>query len=135
LLTPSARVELGQKLIDLAHSAIDISDGLVADLSHILKSSAKAACINMHDVPCSSFIKENLSRPLFRECLLAGGDDYELCFTASKNHRNAIQLLGIQLNISLTRIGKILAGHQLIIKDHQGKSISLDNKGYDHFIT
>jgi len=135
LLAPSVRVELGQKLIDLAHSAIDISDGLVADLNHILENSAKAACINMHDVPCSSFIRENLSQPLFREWLLAGGDDYELCFTAPENHRNAIQSLGIQLNIPLTYIGKILAGHQLIIQDHQGKSISLNNKGYDHFIS
>lgn len=135
LLTPSARVELGQRLIDLVHSAIDISDGLIADLSHILKSSTKAACINMHDVPCSSFIKENLAQPLVKQCLLAGGDDYELCFTAPETNRHAIASLGIELNIPLTRIGKILTGHQLIIQDHQGNPISLDNKGYDHFIT
>jgi len=135
LLMPSARVELGQRLVDLAHSAIDISDGLAADLSHILKASEKAACINIDDVPCSPFVKENLSQPLIRQCLLAGGDDYELCFTAPEENRNAIASLGIELNVSLTRIGKILTGNQLIIEDSQGRSISLDNKGYDHFIS
>ncbi len=134
LLMPSARIELGQRLVNLAHSAIDISDGLVADLGHILENSATAACINLHDIPCLPIIKRNLSQPRLRECLLSGGDDYELCFTAPEKNRDAIELLGKELNLPLTRIGKILTGHQLIIKDHQGKLILPDTKGYDHFI-
>lgn len=133
LLTPTARVELGQRLIGLAHSAIDISDGLMADLGHILESSGKAACINMAALPCSTVLKRYLHQSLAMNCLLAGGDDYELCFTAPKINRGKIEALSAELAIPLTLIGGILSGEGLMVKDAGGNAITLETKGYDHF--
>lgn len=133
LLTPTARIELGQHLIDLAHSAIDISDGLVADLGHILTASEKAAYINMTDIPCSPVLKKYLQQSLVMRCLLAGGDDYELCFTAPKINRDKIKNLSAKLAVPLTCIGEILSGEGLIVKDAKGNAITLETKGYDHF--
>ena len=135
LLTPTTRVELGQRLIGLAHSAIDISDGLLADLGHILESSEKAACINMTDIPSSPTLKKYLPQSLTINCLLAGGDDYELCFTAPKINRTKIANLAAELTIPLTRIGEICPGKGLIVKDTQGNIMTLETKGYDHFNT
>jgi thiamine-monophosphate kinase len=133
LLTPAARVGLGQRLTGLAHSAIDISDGLMADLGHILAASEKAASINMADIPCSSVLKKYLPQPLAVNCLLAGGDDYELCFTAPQSNRRRIEQLSGELAILLTRIGTILRGEGLTVKDTQGNEMTLETKGYDHF--
>jgi thiamine-monophosphate kinase len=135
LLMPVARIELGQRLIGLAHSAIDISDGLLADLGHILASSEKAACINMNDIPSSPTLKRYLPQSLAIDCLLAGGDDYELCFTAPKINRSKIADLAAELTIPLTRIGEISPGEGLIIKDAQGNTMTLETQGYDHFNT
>lgn len=133
LLMPAARVELGQRLIELAHSAIDISDGLLADLGHILTASEKSACIAMDKIPCSAILKKYLSMPLATECLLAGGDDYELCFTASPVNRNKVASLAEELDIHLTRIGEVCSGKGVIVKDGEGKIITLESSGYEHF--
>jgi thiamine-monophosphate kinase len=133
LLTPTVKVELGQRLIGLAHSAIDISDGLMADLEHILTASEKAACINLFDIPCSIPLKKHLALPLAIHCLLAGGDDYELCFTAPFDNRKKIEHLSAELAIPLTRIGKIISGKGLIVKDKIGNTLTVETKGYDHF--
>lgn len=133
LLTPTARVELGQRLIGLAHSAVDISDGLMADLGHILTASGKAAWINLSDIPCSPVLKSYRQQQVAMSCLLAGGDDYELCFTAPKINRRKIEMLAAELTLSLTRIGKVYSGEGLIVKDAQGNTMTLETQGYDHF--
>lgn len=133
LLTPIPRVELGQRLIGLAHSAIDISDGLAADLGHILQDSTKSAVIHLEDIPCTTILKQRLPQPLALHCLLAGGDDYELCFTAPKEHKAEIAKLSTELGIPLTRIGEIASGEGLIVKDVHGGTITLEINGYDHF--
>ncbi|UJP02592.1 MAG: thiamine-phosphate kinase [Nitrosomonas sp.] len=135
LLTPVARVELGQRLIGLAHSAIDISDGLAADLGHILVASEVAACINIVDIPCSAVLEKYRQQSMAIDCLLAGGDDYELCFTAAKAKRREIEKLSGELSLPLARIGEIHSGAGLTVKDAQGKAMTLDSKGYDHFNT
>ncbi|MBX3617843.1 thiamine-phosphate kinase [Nitrosomonas sp.] len=135
LLAPVARVELGQHLIGLAHSAIDISDGLLADLGHILANSGQAACINMDALPCAPALKKRLQQPIALQCLLAGGDDYELCFTAPGSRREAIDRLAVALQLPLTRIGEIVNGTGLTVKDAQGNPITMEIKGYDHFRT
>lgn len=135
LLTPVARVELGQRLTGLAHSAIDISDGLAADLGHILVASEVAACINMTDIPCSAVLKKYRQQSMAIDCLLAGGDDYELCFTAAKTNRREIEELSGELTLPLTHIGEIYSGAGLTVKDAQGDAMTLDSKGYDHFST
>lgn len=133
LHTPAARVGLGQRLIGLAASAIDISDGLLADLGHILKCSKVAAVIKMGDIRCSASMKRHLPQPLAIECLLAGGDDYELCFTAPRARRKTIETLSLEQEIPLTRIGRIREGEGLVVLDAAGNTITLETKGYDHF--
>lgn len=135
LLTPEPRIELGQRLIALAHSAIDISDGLLADLGHILENSGKSAVIQLESIPCSAVLKKRLPQSQALHCLLAGGDDYELCFTAPAAHREAIARLATELGIPLTRIGEIAAGEGLIVTDAHGKTLTLETTGYDHFST
>lgn len=131
---PVARIELGQRLIGLAHSAIDISDGLLADLGHILECSKVAAVIEMGAIKCSVVMEKYLPQPLAIDCLLAGGDDYELCFTAPKTKCGKIESLAHELKIPLTRIGKISQGEGLVVLDAAGKSIELRTRGYDHFL-
>lgn len=130
---PTARIVLGQKLIGLAHSAIDISDGLMADLGHILSASNKAATIDLVLIPCSSVMQRVIQRPFALDCLLSGGDDYELCFTASKLKHKAIEVLSEELSLPLTCIGEIIQGEGLIVKDADGNEISMEKTGYDHF--
>lgn len=109
--TPTPRINLGLALRGLAHSAIDVSDGLLGDLHHILKKSEVSANIWLDEVPCSPLLDE-VSEELRRLCTLQGGDDYELCFTAPPAHRESIVALSSQLGLPLTRIGEITA-HQL----------------------
>jgi thiamine-monophosphate kinase len=133
LHTPEPRISLGRRLISVAHSAIDISDGLMADLEHMLTNSNVAATINMNDLACSETLNNYLPQPLAISCLLSGGDDYELCFTAAKTKQSEIEKLAIELSIPLTRIGKITPGKGLRVLDTNGKVIKLETKGYDHF--
>ncbi len=133
LLRPVPRIQLGQRLLGLAHSAIDISDGLIADLGHLLKASRKSGYITMADIPCSGVLKKYLSDSAAVNCLLGGGDDYELCFTAAKTKRPIIQQLAEELAVPLTRIGEIQAGNGLIIKDADGNAMTWETRGYDHF--
>lgn len=133
--TPVPRVALGQQLIGIAHSAIDISDGLLADLEHILECSRTGAVIRMDEIPGSASMKKHLPHPLAIKCLLAGGDDYELCFTAPQSARERIGTLSREQNIPLTSIGAIVAEEGLVVLDADGNSIRLEAKGYDHFCT
>lgn len=133
LHTPNARVELGRQLIDLAHSAIDISDGLLADLGHIVESSNVSAVIKINKVNCSKVLKKYLPQSYAINCLLAGGDDYELCFTAQKDKRSKIEALSREMEISLACIGSIDTGKNLVVLDEKGNPITLERKGYDNF--
>ena len=135
LLLPVARVDLGQRLVGLANSAIDISDGLLADLGHILERSNVAATISLEDVNCSVILKKYFSQPQVINCMLAGGDDYELCFTVPKERRSKIDKISQETGISLTRIGKIIMGEGLVVLDSTEKPIMLETTGYDHFHT
>ena len=142
LHTPIPRITLGKALVNVAHSAIDISDGLLADLGHILDRSAVAATIDFDLIPCSLTLKNKLQSEntvpntvcrLAIDCLLAGGDDYELCFTAPENKRDTVIRLAQESDILLSRIGKIMPGKGLIILGTDGNPLIFKNKGYDHF--
>ena len=104
---PSPRVELGIQLRDVASSALDISDGLLGDLRHILKQSQVDAQIQLDQLPKSITLQKQVVsiQHQFSAC---GGDDYELCFTASPSQRDKIQTIGKSLNLPLTLIGKTL---------------------------
>jgi thiamine-monophosphate kinase len=133
LSTPTPRVGLGEGLIGLARSAIDISDGLLADLGHILKCSKASAIISMPEINCSESLRKYLPHPLALKCLLAGGDDYELCFTAPRSKRAKIEALSRELVLPLTRVGKIGVGDGLVVLDAAGETVTLETTGYDHF--
>lgn len=133
LETPQPRVALGIALHGMAHAAIDISDGLLADLGHILERSQVGAELCFDAIPAHPVLEPLLIDPLGRNCLLAGGDDYELCFTAAQQNRDDIQILADQLALKLTRIGTITTERQLRLLDAAGQPIPMEKSGYDHF--
>ena len=138
--TPTPRVALGEKLLGIAHAAIDISDGLLGDLRHILNRSQVNAEIWIDQVPASATLAEK-SLELRRLCTLCGGDDYELCFTAPATKRAEIEALGASLGLATTRIGRILPrSAELEIQLMDGDSHRLPEnlaqqylKSFDHF--
>jgi len=133
LHTPAVRVTLGRHLLGLAHSAIDISDGLLADLGHILERSEVAAVIEFTALPRSAVLQKYLKHDVALHALLAGGDDYELCFTAPKKNGGRLAKLSRKLKLPLTRIGNIKRGRGLTLLGVAGKRIAWSSKGYDHF--
>jgi thiamine-monophosphate kinase len=134
LHTPEPRIELGGRLRGFAHAAIDVSDGLLADLGHILEASGVGAEIEWEKLPRAEGLARCSDRALATECLLTGGDDYELVFTAPPPKRAEIEALGRDLGLPLTRIGVATRGEpQAIVLDAQGKIVPTPRKGYDHF--
>jgi thiamine-monophosphate kinase len=131
--TPQARVELGLALRGIAHAAIDISDGLLADLGHILERSNLGAEIRLDALPCSANLQPLLDTAVGRNCLLSGGDDYELCFTAPQLRQDEIAVIGERLGVKLSRIGSITQGGELRVLDAAGKPMKTEKAGYDHF--
>jgi len=133
---PQPRVQLGLALRGLAHSALDISDGLIGDLAHICEQAGCAAIIDFKNVPQAIELNE-LSSGLICEAVLAGGDDYELCFTAPVVNRDAIERLGVSLNTPLFRVGTITrpnANTPLVqVLDEAGQLMALPFTGFDHF--
>jgi thiamine-monophosphate kinase len=134
LHTPEPRVELGGRLRGFARSAIDVSDGLLADLGHILEASGIGAELAWDSLPRATAIAACPDKALAADCLLAGGDDYELAFTAPPFRRSEIEAMGKDLEIPLTRIGVAVAGDPVVaLRDSGGKLISSPRKGFDHF--
>ena len=133
LSQPQPRVALGQGLIGLATSAIDVSDGLVSDLGHIADASGVRAVIEWESVPLSTVAARYRQHPLVKRCALAGGDDYELAFTGASGVGPELDLLGGRLGVALTRIGRIEAGAGVTVLDHAGKTVVLAETGFDHF--
>ncbi|MGA8147632.1 MAG: thiamine-phosphate kinase [Gallionellaceae bacterium] len=130
---PEPRVALGQLLRGVAHGAIDISDGLLADLGHILECANVGAEIKFDALPVSRVLRSRLDQPVGKHCALAGGDDYELCFTAPIARRNDLEDISMNLDLPLTRIGAIVAGNGCKVLAADGNVISIGEAGYDHF--
>ena len=133
LHSPQPQAELGLALRGRANAAIDISDGLLADLGHIVERSKLGADIKFDAIPRSPILSRFMHDPIGQECLLTGGEDYELCFTAPARRDDEIRLIGEKLKIRLTRIGKITSGKGVRLLDVYNKPIPYDHKGYDHF--
>jgi len=152
---PAPRVALGLALRGVAHSAIDVSDGLLADLGHILECSGVGAKIQFDALPVSDVLRacttppslplsgEELGFPpdkgglrgveLLQHCALAGGDDYELCFTAPVAHHAEVKKISSHLNLPLTRIGVIVGGQGCTVQATDSSVINIGEGGYDHF--
>ncbi len=130
---PEPRVELGCKLHGIASAAIDISDGLAADLGHITGTSGVAAVVESSRIPLSGAARGALAmdRGLLG-AVLAGGDDYELLFTAPPGAEEEINALSTAIGLPLTAIGRIDAGSGIRILDETGREIALDRQGWVH---
>jgi thiamine-monophosphate kinase len=129
---PQPRVALGVALRGVATSAIDVSDGLLGDLGHILRRSSVGAAIEVDAVPRSAVLASQ-ALALQRECTLAGGDDYELLFTAAPAQADAVQRAARESGAAATRIGRITAAPTLTLVDAQGRSVPHTFGSFDHF--
>ncbi len=133
LYEPTPRVNLGQALRGLATSAVDISDGLLADLGHICQLSGVGATVELAAVPLSPIGAKHVGSRAGLEAIVAGGDDYELCFTAPVNARESIDDLTDMLGIPLARIGQVKKGRGVSLLGPEGKPVKIDGRGFDHF--
>jgi len=129
---PTPRVPLGLALRGVAHAAIDISDGLVGDLGHILQRSGLGATIDADALPAGPMLARQPTE-IRRRFALAGGDDYELCFTAPDSRRQEVLDAAHATGIPVTRIGRIDAEPGLRITDAAGAPLPLQLSSFDHF--
>jgi thiamine-monophosphate kinase len=129
---PEPRVGLGLALRGIASSAIDVSDGLAGDLAHILRRSAVAAVVDLDALPRSAVLAAQPGA-VQRECLLSGGDDYELLFTAPPERRAHVLAAADSAGVPVTRIGRIEPGSGLRIVDGRGHALPGEIASFDHF--
>lgn len=129
---PQPRMALGLGLRGIASSAIDISDGLLGDLGHILRRSGVAAVVEVDAVPRGAVLA---AQPLAlqRTCTLAGGDDYELVFTAPRDSAERVRAAAREARTAVTRIGRIEAGQGLRLVDRDGREVANTFGSFDHF--
>ena len=135
LHTPMPCIALGLALRGIATSAIDVSDGLVADIGHIAERSGVAIELRYAELPRSRALKACADERLARQCLLAGGDDYELAFTASPGSRGRVESVASDLGLALTRVGGVSAGEPgfVAVRAADGEPMQLESRGFDHF--
>ncbi len=132
LFVPAPRIELGLALRGIAHAAIDVSDGFAADLGHILERSDAGAEVWFDQLPLSEALAPLVNDPAAQDCILAGGDDYELVFTAPAEKREDIARIAAQLELRLSRVGRIQPEPGLRILN-RGEPMPLARAGFDHF--
>jgi thiamine-monophosphate kinase len=134
---PTPRIALGRALAGIARSAIDVSDGLLADLGHICERSKVSAVVELNALPRSPLMRAHEGKPIVQRALLAGGDDYELCFTAPVSRRAAVQRAGARTRVRVTRIGRVIRAPQnavgVVVIDHDGLPLPVTQRGFDHF--
>jgi thiamine-monophosphate kinase len=129
---PIPRVALGIALRGVAHAAIDISDGLIGDLGHVLQRSGVGATVNVDALPAGPTL-ERRSQDMRHRFALAGGDDYELCFTAPVSKRDAVAAAARAAATAVTRVGSIEAAAGLRLTDAGGAPLDLQLSSFDHF--
>lgn len=129
---PTPRIDAGLALSGLAHACIDVSDGLLADLAHVCRASGVGAEVDMDALPASNALASSFdARQRYR--LQTGGDDYELCFTASASARNAVAAIATRCSIAITRIGAITEGRIVHALLADGSQWASQDTGYVHF--
>lgn len=132
-LRPTPRILQGQALRDLASAAIDISDGLISDLGHIVNASGCGARVNVDVLPYSTALSQHVEPEQALRWALSGGEDYELCFTVPEINRGALDVALGNLGAAFTCIGQMSADVEGIHFTRDGKPVTFDRKGYDHF--
>ena len=131
---PAPRIALGLALRGIAHAAIDISDGLVGDLGHILERSGVGATVNVDAVPAGPILSTQASA-VRRNYVMSGGDDYELCFTAPPSARAEVNAAAQRTQCQVTLIGTVDAMPGLRLTDRAGMPLFLQAQSFDHFST
>lgn len=129
---PQPRVALGTALRGVATSAIDLSDGLLGDLGHVLRRSGVGATLDVDALPRSAVLATQ-PPAVQHECLLSGGDDYELLFTAPPANAAAVQAAAARAGVRVTRIGRIEATPGLRLRDTRGEPLTPTFRSFDHF--
>jgi thiamine-monophosphate kinase len=132
LTRPMPRVEAGVALRGIASSAIDVSDGLIGDLGHILEQSGVGAQVELGRLPVSHVYRSLLPQ-LGWDVALANGDDYELCFTVPESNMGNLKAATAALGYPVTHIGDIVAGEGLRLSDAAGKPYRPQSAAHDHF--
>lgn len=132
-LRPMPRVLQGQALRGLATSAIDISDGLISDIGHVLTASRVGARLNLDALPLSAALRDHFEPELVLKWALSGGEDYELCFTVPEVNRGALDVALGHFGVPYTCIGQIAPESEGLTLLENGKPRSVDLKGFDHF--
>lgn len=132
-LRPQPRLLQGQALRSLASAAIDISDGLISDLNHILTASGCGARINLDALPYSTAMKSQVSKEQAEIWALSGGEDYELCFTVPEINRGALDIALAHTGADFHCIGQIMPIAEGIRYLREGKEVHPNLKGFDHF--
>lgn len=131
---PTPRIALGQALLGAASAAADISDGLLADLGHILERSGVSAEIEWEKIPTSVAL-QSMTPARQHEAALAGGDDYELIFTAPPSSAERIYEAGLLSGTPVTRIGRVIerTSRAVTVRTPDGRPVLLVTEGFDHF--
>lgn len=131
---PQARLALGCQLRNIAHAALDLSDGLLGDLQHILQASQVGAEIDLPALPVGAVLAQQPEK-MHLPYMLAGGDDYELCFTAPTALRAQVEQAGVMSATPVTRVGRICAQPGLRFLDSAGCEQKFSIQSFDHFQT
>jgi len=131
---PQPRVALGIALRGVASAAIDLSDGLVGDLGHVLRASKLGATLRLADIPHGPHVAA-CTESQRRTCLLAGGDDYELLFAAPASARAQVRDAGERTGVPVTCIGTLDAAPGLRVVDAHGAPVVLAERAFDHFLS
>lgn len=133
-LLPQPRIALGQKLVGLASSCMDVSDGLAQDMGHIARASGMHAELQAAQVPLSDAVRGAVDAGVFTLVdAVTGGDDYELLFTAPPEAEPKLAALAQQTGVAVTRIGLIRSGEGVELLDETGAPITLTRQGWRHF--
>ena len=130
---PTPRVTMAQALSGHVSAMIDISDGLMQDLGHIITASHCGALLKPDEIPCSDALLNLFDRQQQLKFALTAGDDYELCFTASPDKHEAVMKIAQQFNTTVTRIGEITSSDKIEFEVNASLSGIEDLHGFDHF--
>lgn len=133
LFRPTPRIKLARALASSSHAAIDISDGLLADLSHVLRASDVGASITVECLPICPVVHQYLPQDAAYELALTAGDDYELCITAPVTKQAIVEGIGQRLHCPMTAIGKIEKQPGLRCLRNDGTPFKVTKTGYLHF--
>ncbi|GAA3934043.1 thiamine-phosphate kinase [Luteimonas lutimaris] len=130
---PTPRVEAGLALAAVAHAAIDVSDGLLADLGHVCAASGMGMEVELDALPASPMLAAAFDPGQRRVLQCTGGDDYELCFTAAREQREGIAVIAEAVGVAMTRIGRVVPGDAVVALECDGRRWDPPRRGFEHF--